>query len=375
MKFWKSSGNKPASRTQWSDMAIRVKILSRSPPVNPENPRFSRQLPTGWAEANGLEFIFDPDAGDYDWLVVYDDLPRFIGMTEEPLACPPENTVLITSEPSGVKVYGRSFVRQFGHVLTSQEPIALRHPGRIWSQAGLTWYYGMDENRHDYLPVDEIAHRFPEKTETIATVCSSKRQSHTLHRLRYDFTEYAARHLPELQVFGHGRRHMDDKAEAIDRFRYHLAIENHVAPHHITEKLSDPFLGLSLPFYFGAPNVLDYFPAQSLIPVDIRKPAEAVEIMRAAIASNEYEKRLPAIIEARRRVIEDYNMFALIARIVRSDTPARYVPAVTAIRGQHAARKAAPVSGIADFAFRTGLQFKNRIANLRSPDWSSPKAG
>ena len=82
--------------------------------------------PYGWAEANGLEFIFGPDARNYDWLVVYDDLPRFIGMTEEPLACPPENTLLITSEPSGVKVYGRSFVRQFGHVLTSQEPIALR---------------------------------------------------------------------------------------------------------------------------------------------------------------------------------------------------------------------------------------------------------
>ena len=255
------------------------------------------------------------------------------------------------------------------------QPIALRHPDRTWHQAGLIWYYGMDEDHHRYLPVDKIVNRVPEKTETIATVCSSKRQSHTLHRLRYDFTEYAARHLPELQVFGHGRRHMDAKAEAIDRFRYHLAIENHVAPHHITEKLSDPFLGLSLPFYFGAPNVFDYFPEDSVIPVDIRKPAEAVEIMRAAIVSNEYEKRLPAILEARRRVSEDYNLFALIAGIVRSDKPVRYVPDVTALRSQRAARKAAPVSGIIDFGFRTGLQLKNRIANLRSPDWSSPKAG
>ncbi|WP_246710187.1 glycosyltransferase family 10 domain-containing protein [Martelella soudanensis] len=352
-------------------MTIKVKVLSRSQPINP---RLTRQLPTGWSEANGLDFVFDPDARVYDWLVVYDDLPRSTGITEERLACPPENTLLVTSEPSGVKVYGRSFVRQFGHVLTSQEPIALRHPGRIWHQAGLTWFYGMDEDHNDFLSVDEIAHRFPEKTETVATVCSSKRQSHTLHRLRYDFTEYAARHLPELQVFGHGRRYMDDKAEAIDRFRYHLAIENHVAPHHITEKLSDPFLGLSLPFYFGAPNVFDYFPAESVIPVDIRKPAEAVTMIRAAIDSNEYEKRLPAIIEARRRVIEDYNFFSLVSQIVHRDEAARYIPDVTRIRSQHAARKAAPVSGIADFAFRTALQFKNRIANLRSPDWSSPEA-
>ncbi|WP_244629510.1 glycosyltransferase family 10 domain-containing protein [Martelella limonii] len=350
-------------------MATRVKILSRQPPENPDNPRFSRQLPAGFAESRALEFVFDPQERNYDWLVVYDDLPRFIGMTEEPLACPPENTLLVTSEPSGVKVYGRSFVRQFAHVLTSQEPMALSHPGRIWHQAGLTWYYGMDEDHHEYLPVDDIINRFPEKTQTIATVCSDKRQSHTLHRLRYDFTEYAAKHIPELEVFGHGRRHMDDKAEAIDRFRYHLAIENHVAPHHITEKLSDPFLGLSLPFYFGAPNVYDYFPKDSVIAIDIRKPAEAVAIMKSAIAANAYEQRLPAILEARRRVIEDYNLFSLIAGIVANKAAARFVPAVSSIKSQHAARNAAPLSGIADLAFRTGLQLKNRIANLKKPDW------
>lgn len=351
-------------------MTITIKVLSRQAPVDDGNTRFSRQLPAGWAEANDLAFVFDPKARVYDWLVVYDDLPRFIGMAAEPLACPPENTLLVTTEPSGIKIYGRAFLRQFGHVLTSQEPMALRHPGRIWKQAGLTWYYGMDEDHHRYRMVDDIAGSYPEKTETIATVCSDKRQTHTLHRLRYDFTEYAAKRIPEMQVFGHGRRHMDDKAEAVDRFRYHLAIENHVAPHHITEKLSDPFLGLSLPFYFGAPNVFDYFDEQSLIPIDIRKPAEAVEIMRAAIASGEYEKRLPAIIEARRRVIEDYNFFALIRDIVRAREPATYIPAVTEIKSQRAARKAAPVSAIADFAFRNGVQFKNRLANLRTPDWN-----
>ena len=351
-------------------MTTKIKVLSRQPPAADGNPRFSRQLPQGWAAKNGLDFVFDPQADCYDWLVVYDDLPRFIGMVVEPLACPPENTLLVTTEPSGVKIYGNAFLRQFAHVLTSQEPMALRHPGRIWQQSGLTWYYGMEEDHHFYRPVDEIARLSPVKTDTIATVCSDKRQKHTLHRLRYEFTEYAARRLPELQVFGHGRRHMADKAEAIDRFRYHLAIENHVALHHITEKLYDPYLGLSLPFYFGAPNVFDYFDEQSVIPIDIRKPAEAVEIMRAAIAADEYEKRLPAIIEARRRVIEDYNFFALIRDIVARTEPAAYVPAVTEIRSQLAARKAAPVSAVADFAFRTALHFKNRIANRHLPNWN-----
>ncbi|MBB4124395.1 glycosyltransferase family 10 domain-containing protein [Martelella radicis] len=351
-------------------MVARVKIVSRSTSGKTQD-NVARQLPEGFAEKNDIEFVFDADSTEYDWLAVYDDLPRSRQPTVEPLACPPANTILITSEPSGVKIYGRAFTRQFGHVLTSQEPFALRHPGRIWSQVGALWYYGSNWNENRYVTADEISHHFPEKTDTIGSVCSTKQQRHTLNGLRFAFTEYAMRQMPELKVFGHGRKLIDDKALSIDPFKYHLAVENHVAPNHITEKLSDAFLGLSLPFYFGAPNVLDYFPEQSVIPIDIRNPSEAVATMKAAIADNEYEKRLPAIIEARRLVIEEYNLFTMIAGIVNRHERPAYVPAVTEIKGQHAARKAAPISGMADLSFRAGLHLKNLIGNLRQPDWSN----
>ena len=85
-------------------------------------------------------------------------------------------------------------------------------------------------------------------------------------------------------------------------FRYHIAIENHIAPHHWTEKLADVFLGHSLPFYHGCPNAADYFPADSFIPIDIHQPERVLEIIRQAIDRGEYERRLPAIVESRRRV-------------------------------------------------------------------------
>ena len=52
----------------------------------------------------------------------------------------------------------------------------------------------------------------------------------------------------------------------------HIAVENHIAPHHWTEKLSDSFLGYCLPFYIGCPNAADYFPEQSFIGLDIEDP-------------------------------------------------------------------------------------------------------
>ncbi|WP_246739632.1 glycosyltransferase family 10 [Martelella sp. HB161492] len=345
---------------------IRIKFVVRGPMVKAAQQNYSRQLRRGFEESRGVQFILDSDAPDYDWLVVYDDLPvdsqdRRLGRSEQ-LPCPPANTLLLTSEPSAIRIYSRSFLRQFGHVLTSQEPFALRHDGRIWSQVGLFWYYGT--GGETALTADMIANSFPEKSQLISTVCSTKRQGHTLHRLRYDFTEFASKALPEMEVYGHGRRPMRDKAEALDPFKYHLAIENHVAQHHITEKLSDAFLGLSLPFYFGAPNAADYFPEDSFIALDIRKPDEAVAIMKAAIADHEYEKRLPAIIEARRRVIEDYNCFTRITDIVTSTEPPPYIPAVKELKSHRAARIAAPVSSLADIVFRETLQLKNRIANM-----------
>ena len=345
-------------------------IVKVSGPINRAHgiSPLARQLPSGFADRHGLAFTFDPEARDYDWLAVYENLPpagdERRPMRVEELACPPQNTILFTTEPSGIKIYGRAFTRQFGHVVTSQEPFALRHPGRIWSQAGLRWFYG-DGSRH-MMTADEIAGHFPEKTRVIGTVCSTKRQGHTLHRLRYDFTQGMAARMPDLDVFGRGHRPVDDKAESIDPYKYHLAIENHLAPHHFTEKLADPFLGLSLPFYFGAPNAADYFPAESFIPIDIRKPEEAYRIMRAAIDNGEYEKRLPAIREARRRVLEDHNLLALIADVVKKNGTGPKGDGTAVLRSQRAARQGHPLLAAGDFIFREALHLKNRLAGLLS---------
>ena len=122
--------------------------------------------------------------------------------------------------------------------------------------------------------------------------------------------------MPELEVYGHGVRSMDDKSEALNDFCYHIAIENHLATHHWTEKLSDAFLGLCLPFYSGCPNVADYFPEESVIAIDLQQPGAMAERMQQAIRDQEYQKRLPAIREARRLVLEEYGFFAVVSRMI-----------------------------------------------------------
>ena len=284
----------------------RIKFVSKNS-IEPEH--FTR-LPNRHPE---MEFILDPTTRTYDWFVVYDDLPRIRGerfsLGSESLACPPENTILLTYEPSSVKYYGDDYANQFAYVLTSHEPTMLSHAGRHEVPPVGKWYYG---GVGDALALTSP----PRKDRQICIFLSAKRMGHTLHRKRFVFQERLIRLLPELDIFDRGFRFVDKKADCLDYYRYTVAMENHVAPHHWTEKLSDSFLGYCLPFYFGCPNAATYFPEESFIPIDIDDPRSAADTIRAAMASGEYERRLPAIVEARRRVIEEYNLANVVGDMI-----------------------------------------------------------
>jgi hypothetical protein len=317
---------------------IRVKVISPVP-----TRFFLHQLP-GNLQWGNCRFSFDPEDRDYDWLVVYEDLPSLHGLprnqSHETLACPSGHTMLTTSEPSSIKHYGNAYVSQFGCVLTSQEEWALPHPDRIFSQAGLIWYYGAGKG-HELSFEQMVAHPPVDKTHDLSMVFSPKQMRHTLHHRRFNFMQELMRLMPEMHVYGRGARPLDDKAEALDSYRYHVAIENYIGPHHWTEKLSDAFLGLTLPFYAGCPNAADYFPPESFIPVDMKDPAGAARIIRQAIMDNEYEKRLPAIIEARRRVLFEHNLFAVLSREIekRHRPDAQAGDQGVVIYSRHALRK------------------------------------
>ena len=328
---------------------LRVKVLSSLPAAI-----WMHQFPHNAPLWGACEFTFERDARDYDWLLVYDDLPERPGepkkTTREDLACPRAHTLLVTSEPSSVKIYGDSFTRQFGAVLTSQPAWALPHPRRIFSQPALHWFYGMGSRT--ILPFDRMVDEPPvDKRRDVSMVYSPKAMRHTLHHHRARFMRWLVEHMPELDTFGRETaRPLDDKADCLRDYRYHVAIENFIGEHHWTEKLADSFLGLSLPFYYGCPNAEDYFPADSFIRVDIRDPEGALRTIRAAIAGNEYEKRLPALTEARRRVMFEYNLFAVAAReIARLHRADAQVEPGAAILSRRALRLSSPRVALNDF--------------------------
>ena len=329
-----------------SEKLIRVKFVNRGQ-TSPDPIQWLRQFPSRKPVWGKCHFIFDPNERDYDWFVTEHDLPAQSGEKQstaiEMLACSPDNTLFITREPSSVSTYGSSFLNQFRYILTGQEDWALKHKGKIHSQPALRWYYGDTtrdgaKNLRDFDFI--IAHPPKKKTKLIGTMCSAKAQKHTMHYKRLQFTQKLNELLPEMDRFGEGFKEIPDKAACLDNYKYHIAIENHICDHWWTEKLSDSFLGLSLPFYHGAPNAADYFPADSFIPINIYDFEGSVKIIKDAIANNEYEKRINSVKVARERCLYEYSTFAVVSKIIEERHPhSIHYEKNKMIRSRHAIRK------------------------------------
>jgi hypothetical protein len=111
------------NQSNQEDNPIIVKFLTRGLHRDSSAIGLSRQLPGTDSRWRKCKFTFDIDANEYDWLVVYHDLPReYFAQGIEKLRCPRENTILVTTEPSSITVYGSYYLHQFGMLITSQEP-------------------------------------------------------------------------------------------------------------------------------------------------------------------------------------------------------------------------------------------------------------
>ena len=281
---------------------IRIKVLCAL--FKPSQP------PTRCAGTH--EFVYDPACEDYDWLVVFDEMP----VEREVLRCPRERTILCTWEPVSIKSYSRTYTRQFGHLLTNRPPEAERHPHYHLGRG----YFPMFVKS---VPASSEA-ILAGKKAVVSAVCSAKRMRHTKHEARFELMRRLAADIPGFDWYGRGIRPLVAKEEALLPYRYHVAVENHIAPGHWTEKLSDSILCECLTFYAGDPDVGKVLPPESLIPIPIDDPETATRIIRSAIGRDEYEHRRPAILEAKRLIVTRYNFWAQVIELVKSEAGATF---------------------------------------------------
>jgi hypothetical protein len=259
-----------------------------------------------------FEFEINGPSEECDFWVVFEGPSR-----PERARCRRKAVVFISGEPPGLVNYPTRFLAQFGAIITCHRR---RHPNLIRTQQALPWHIGSTRDFvHDTpgsVAYDDFLKLEPVKTKMLSVVSSSKILTQG-HRFRFEFVQRLSKELgDQIDVYGRGIREIPDKWEAIVPYRYHVAIENCSIPDYWTEKLSDPLLGLSFPFYAGCPNIGDYFPAGSMELIDIQRPDEAIETIRKTIERKTFEQSIARLREARDRVLNEHNLFAMLARII-----------------------------------------------------------
>lgn len=188
------------------------------------------------------------------------------------------------------------------------------NPKYVVSQPALPWFVNRS---FDELTTCAI----PEKTHSLSWIVGNCRDLPG-HIKRYDFLhEVQAAQGLDIDLFGRAVRPIEDKWDGLAQYRYSIAAENTSATDYWTEKVVDCFLTWTVPFYYGCENLEKYFPADSFIRIDITRPKDAIEIIQRTLREDDWARRLPALEEARRRVLYEYQIFPFLAKLIKAEPP------------------------------------------------------
>ncbi|MDP3705983.1 MAG: glycosyltransferase family 10 [Legionellaceae bacterium] len=279
-----------------------------------------RQSPYGKGRWGNNQFIVKQDVEYCDWWFVCHSSSL---VRPEVTRCDPEHIVYISMEPTEQWVPS-GFHAQFSKLILCDRKVQHRN---IQYTNGLTWWCGINvrhENGHHFSPdyslnYDILKTMMPVAKQKIMSVICSKNRSLPGHTKRLEFLERLKNHAisKHIDFFGGGHNPILDKWHAIAPYKYHIVLENSVVPDYWSEKLADAYLGFSLPIYYGCPNISNYFSSNSFCSIDIDDFESSVSILNDLIQRDPYNGYVHAIIEARKLVLDQYNIFQLMSEICK----------------------------------------------------------
>jgi hypothetical protein len=270
-----------------------------------------RQFPNNHPVWGKYQFIFNQADVHYDYVVAFDDLHAPIKLT-----CPPENTIHIATEPPSVYQYSPEYLQQFSAIITHGE--SSLHPSPIFSQPGLTWFIGGNASGNgDAMTFSELNTVFDRpKTKLISVICSNKTITKD-HVLRIEFVKKLKQFFGEkIDFFGRGFNEIDDKLDALQDYRFHVALENTSRKHYFTEKLSDPIIAGCFPIYYGCPNISDYLPEEAYAHIDIQNFEASVATIQNAINGNYDLVYRDALRQAKYQIMYHHNLYPMIVKAI-----------------------------------------------------------
>lgn len=242
----------------------------------------------------------------WDIVVVFEDINK-------PFKLKYKNPFLIfmSAEPPTSSTYPKKFLQQFSKCyIAHKKYVGKRNFENL--QIFNDWHIGLSYITKTHQYNFETIKNFKDlpKTKNISVITSSLAQL-PFHIKRLEFLDkLKIRYESEIDFYGRGFNFIDDKAEALIPYKFHICIENEPYKNIWTEKLTDPILALALPLYIGCTNVNDYLPKQSVVKLDINNINETFNVIDEILQDPDkfYKSRLDDLVEAKYLIMNQYNI-------------------------------------------------------------------
>ena len=293
---------------------IKVKVTTPQPN---QRSMMLRLTPSQSGTWGNCKFYIDEEVESCDWWFI--NHHTAIKQSESAI-CNPSNIVFFSSEP--FEYHAKGFYDQFARIVLCDRTV--KHKSIIYANP-LSWWVGTNVNfddGHGFSPsinydYDSLSALNPptSKLDRISIITSTKKYLEGHHK-RLAFIDRLLNspigHC--IDFYGAGHNPIPDKLNALLPYKYHIALENSCIEEYWTEKIADPLLAYCLPFYYGCPNINKFLPSDSYIPIDINS-SNVIQTIESVINSNAYVEKQQAISESRTLILNNFNLFELMASI------------------------------------------------------------
>ena len=294
-------------------------IIKVSIPGQDQNPDLSQYTGNHEGIFGGAEFRVNDGTEKADaWFVIEDADP------EDATCEVPLNQVhFLTAEGSWrpdklLSPAAEGFLSQFSTVQTCHPT---RMPTAEFKPPFLPWMvnsnHGSIFSPHERDIKFLMGMEYPKKQRPLSLFCSAQDWTPT-HRLRFAFAEHLKKHFgDDIEWFGNGVNPLPEKWDGLISFERTIVLENRSDFGNFTEKILDPFLTMTVPIYWGAPDIAQFLPVPRQQQINIHSFAEATAQIEKIIGTPVLNSDRERLIAGRDLVLTDLHFLNRISEIAR----------------------------------------------------------
>lgn len=270
-------------------------------------PDIMRQTPGCSGVWGDLQFTTSSFAFSCDLVVVLNAPTRHL------LGRVRDNGLWLFTQESPIEIYRwhtrafKYFDRVFSYWPADVSPNILHH------QTALPWHINKTYDELKMISPEDDCKNKRDAVSWVTTNAASKQG----HALRLGFLDFLRKCSFPFSLFGRGFAPIEDKFEGIHPYKYSIAIENYSCNDYWTEKIADCFLCRTMPIYWGAKNITQYFPEEAMILIDPARPEAALDTIKRALDSDRFTKNFEYIEMARELVLEKYQFFPHVENLLK----------------------------------------------------------